>query len=69
MALDQIALILVIILAVAWLCVVVLGLIAAFPFGIPVLLIIAVAGYLLVGVVRDRLSSKEDDYYERNIKE
>ncbi len=69
MALNRIALILVIILAIAWITVVIAGLIAAFPFGLPVLAIIAIAGYLLIGVIKDRVTSKEDDYYERNINE
>ena len=43
------------------------GMIAAFPFGLIGLLLMAGIGFLLVKVVKDRMQSKEDDYYSKEI--
>jgi len=67
MKLDKIALILVIALAAVWVVAVFGGLVATLPFGLPILAILLVVGYLVYRVVRDRLNSAEDDYYERNV--
>jgi len=67
MALDKIALIFAVIMFVIWSSVLVLGLISTWPFGIPLLLVAAVVGYMLFSVVRDRLNNEEDDYYDKNI--
>jgi len=43
------------------------GMIAAFPFGLLGLLLIAALGILMVKVLKERLQNKEDDYYNREI--
>ncbi len=45
------------------------GLIVAFPWGIIGLIAILGIGFLFIKVISDRLSSKEDDYYEKNVKQ
>lgn len=67
MSLSKIALILVCCLAGAWALGVLVGMVAAFPFGLPVLAVFGVVGYLLYRVVRERLDNAEDDYYEKTV--
>lgn len=55
------------ILAGLWLLAMVGGMIAAFPFGIIGLLVLLAFGLLFAKVVRERLASKEDDYYAKNV--
>ena len=43
------------------------GMIAAFPFGLFGLLLIAGIGILLVKVVKERMQNKEDDYYSSKV--
>ena len=43
------------------------GLIAAFPWGVVGLIAIVGFGLLLIRVLRDRLSSQEDDYYSKHV--
>ena len=43
------------------------GLIAAFPYGLVILLALLGVGMLLIKVVRERLANKEDDYYSKNV--
>jgi peptidoglycan/LPS O-acetylase OafA/YrhL len=69
MTLDKIALILVIVLATVWAMAMLAGLVASLPYGLPVLLLFAIGGYLIYRVLRDRLDNAEDDYYEKNIKQ
>ncbi|MBC8180858.1 hypothetical protein H8E88_07020 [candidate division KSB1 bacterium] len=45
------------------------GLIVAFPWGIIGLIAILGIGFLFIKVISDRLSSKEDDYYDKNVKQ
>ncbi len=47
--------------------VMVAGLIAAFPWGIIGLVVIAGVGLLLIKVIRERISNTEDTYYSKNI--
>ncbi len=67
MALEKIALILVLVLGGVWCLAMLGGMIALFPFGLPLLAIAAVVGYLLWRVVKERLASTEDDHYEKNV--
>ena len=67
MKLDTIMLVLVCAGAAIWALGMVAGMIAAFPFGIPALVIVAIVGYVLYRVIRDRLENAEDDYYEKNV--
>jgi len=45
------------------------GLIVAFPWGIIGLIAILGIGILFIKVLSDRLASKEDDFYEKNVKQ
>ncbi|MEM7423591.1 MAG: hypothetical protein AAF334_07690 [Pseudomonadota bacterium] len=67
MPLDRLALYIVCGLAALWGVGVLGGLIAIFPFGLPAMLALALGGYFLYRVVRDRLANAEDDYYEKHV--
>ncbi len=64
---ENIGYVLLAIVGICWLVAMLVGMIAAFPFGIFGLLAIAGVGFLLAKVVKDRLANKEDDYYSKNI--
>ena len=53
--------------AIGYVAVLIRGLIAAFPWGIVGLIAIVGFGLLLIRVLKDRLSSKEDDYYSKHV--
>jgi hypothetical protein len=53
--------------AVLWLLAMLGGMIAAFPFGVIGLIVFLALGLLFLKVIRDRLASKEDDYYSNNV--
>jgi len=55
------------IIAVVYLIAMFVGMIAAFPFGLLGLLLMAGIGVLLVKVVKERMRNKEDDYYSKEI--
>ena len=65
---EKIGYILLSIVALFWLIGMVIGLITIFPFGIIGLLGITGIGLLFVKVLRERLKSKEDDYYSKTVK-
>jgi len=67
--LERLALIFIAIAAAIWIGVMFLGLVAALPWGLPGLVVFGAVGYLFWRVLRERLSSAEDDYYEKNIKQ
>lgn len=69
MTLDNIILYIVAGIACVYVCFMFVGMIAIFPYGIPGLIGLAVLLYIFVRVVRERLGNKEDDYYEKNIKQ
>jgi hypothetical protein len=69
MALDKLALILVAAGAAVWCLVMLTGLVASLPFGLPLLIIFLIGGYIVYRVIQDRLSNEEDDYYDKNIKQ
>jgi len=48
---------------------IIIGMIVAIPWGIIGLIAIIGIGFLFMQVLSDRLSNKEDDYYEKNIKQ
>jgi hypothetical protein len=54
-------------LAAAWLVVLVLGLVAAFPVGLIVLAGLIAVGLLLIKVLKERAANKEDDYYDKHV--
>jgi hypothetical protein len=55
------------IVAMAWLGVVLAGLVMAWPFGIIGLVGITGIGFLLIKVISERLKNKEDDHYSQNV--
>jgi len=55
------------IIAIIYLIAMFVGMIAAFPYGLLVLLLIAGLGILMIKVLKERLQSKEDDYYNKEI--
>jgi hypothetical protein len=55
------------IIAIIYLIAMFIGMITAFPFGLLGLLFIAGLGILMIKVLKERLQSKEDDYYNREI--
>jgi hypothetical protein len=69
MALDKLALILIVAGGVLWAGVMLVGAVATLPFGLPILVGLLVGGYFCYRVVKDRVTSAEDDYYEKNVKQ
>ena len=55
------------IIAVVYLLAMFVGMIAAFPFGLIGLFLLAGIGILMVKVVKERLQNKEDDYYSSKV--
>ncbi len=64
---EKIGYILLSIVALLWLTVILVGLVAAFPVGIIGLVLLAGFGFLFAQVVKDRLVNEEDDYYAKNV--
>lgn len=64
---ETIGYILLAIVALCWLGAMIWGMISAFPYGLIGFVAIVGVGCLLVKVVADRLSNKEDDYYSKNV--
>lgn len=54
---------------IIWLFGIIIGMIVAIPWGIIGLIAIIGIGLLFMQVLSDRLSNKEDDYYEKNVKQ
>ncbi len=67
MSLDRIALGLVIIVAIVYIGVLMIGLVGLLPYGLPLLILFCIGAYLFLRVLRERLTSSEDDYYEKSI--
>lgn len=67
MKLDQIALAMVVIFALAWVLTTITGLLIAVPFGVFGLIPIAIVGGIIVTIIVQRLNNKEDDYYDKNV--
>ncbi len=55
------------IVAVGWLIALFAGIITTFPWGIIGLVAIVGIGLLFVKALKDRLTSSEDDYYDRTV--
>ncbi len=71
MALDKIALIGIIIVggvaAIGYAIMLIVGVVATFPFGLPVLGVAALFVFVCWRVLQQRLNNREDDYYEKNV--
>ncbi len=57
------------IVAAIWLIAMVVGMVAAFPYGLIGLLGFAGIGCLVIHVLAERFKNKEDDYYDKNVKQ
>ena len=64
---EKVAYVLLGIVALCWLVAMLVGMIAAFPFGLIGLVAIAGVGLLFIKVLKERMSSREDDYYSKNV--
>jgi F0F1-type ATP synthase assembly protein I len=64
---ENIGYILLGVVAIAWFIAVLVGMVAAFPFGIFGLLAILGFGFLFAKVVKERMRNKEDKYYSENV--
>ena len=53
---------------IGYLVLIIIGLLDVLPEGIVGLLAIAGFGLLLIKVIKDRLTNKEDNYYSKNVK-
>ena len=64
---EKTAYIILVVVAALWIIALLVGMIAAFPFGIIGLLAIVGFGLLFIKALADRLGNKEDDYYSKNV--
>ena len=55
------------IIALAYLVLIIFGLVQAWPWGIIGLVILANLVILFALVIRNRIGNKEDDYYSKNV--
>ena len=69
MQLDKLALICIIVPVAIWFFIAFVGALALFPYGLLVLVVLLIIGYFFYRVIRERIENKEDDYYEKNIKQ
>ena len=65
--LEKIAYTLLGLVCVVYLIVMLLGLIAAFPWGIIGFVALTGIGLLLIKVIRERIGNTEDTYYSKNV--
>ena len=64
---ERVAYVLLALVALAWLAVMLVGAVVAFPFGLVILVALLAVGLLLIKIVKERLESSEDDYYDKNV--
>jgi len=64
---EKLGYVLLAIVAGCWALGMIVGLIAAFPLGIIVLVGILGVGVLFAKVLKERLESREDDYYSKKV--
>jgi len=65
MSLERVALVLILVGCAVWLGMMLVGAIAMGPFAFVILVPLAAAGYLIYRVVQDRLTNREDAYYDQ----
>lgn len=65
--LERVGYLFLIVALIAWVYLLVKGLIEALPEGLIGFVIIAGFGFLFWKVVRDRVNNEEDDYYDKNV--
>lgn len=66
-SLKNIGYALLIIAVLVWFAAVLFGMIQVFPFGLLGLIIFLGFGLLFIKVLAERLTSAEDDYYDKNV--
>ncbi|MCF7740362.1 MAG: hypothetical protein K9N00_01080 [Candidatus Marinimicrobia bacterium] len=59
--------VLLIIVLLVWIGAIFMGMISAFPVGLIGIVALLGFGLLFIKVLKERLESKEDDYYSKNI--
>lgn len=59
--------VLLIIVLLIWIGAIFMGMISAFPVGLIGIIALLGFGILFIKVLKERLESKEDDYYSKNI--
>jgi hypothetical protein len=64
---ETLAYAILLVVAILWLIGIIAGMVAAFPFGIIGLVVIFAIGLLFIKVLKQRLESKEDDYYSKKV--
>ena len=64
---EKIGYVLLLIVAACWLVAMLVGMISTFPVGIIGFIAILGVGFLFAKVIRDRLTSKEDDHYSKTV--
>jgi len=64
---EKLGYVLLSLVAVAWVVLLISGLVMAFPWGIIGLIGILGIGVLLIKVISDRMKNKEDDHYTQNV--
>ena len=64
---EIVAYVILTIVAICWLIAIVAGMIVAFPFGIIGLVVIIGFGLLFVKALSDRLSSRKNDRYSKDV--
>jgi hypothetical protein len=66
---EKTAYIILLVIAVLWVVAVIIGMITIFPAGLIGLVILLAIGLLFIKVLKERFTNKEDDYYDKNIKQ
>ena len=64
---EKLGYLLLLAVAAVWLYAMIRGMIALLPYGVVGLVALAGVGLLLAKVVKDRVTSTEDDYYSKNV--
>ena len=64
---EKTAYIILTIVAIGWLIALIVGMVAAFPVGIIGLVVILAFGLLFVKALKERLASRKDDRYSKEV--
>ncbi len=64
---EYVGYVLLAVVAIVWFVVVVIGMVAAFPYGLIGFVALGGIGLLFAKVVKDRMESEEDDFYSNNV--
>ncbi len=66
---EKIAYVILLVIAALWIIAVIIGFVAIFPAGIIGLILVIAIGLLFIKVLKERFANKEDDYYDKNVKQ